>query len=76
MKVTKRKLQAILKESVFTPSEPGPLKIIAEVGDKNYYVQRSIELCKMFLEDPGLDYLTQAISLLALAKYYSISDKK
>ena len=73
MRVTKRKLAAILRESVFAPSQPGPLKIIADVDNTEYYVRRAIELCRIFLEEASEDTepLAMAISLLALARYHA-----
>ncbi len=70
--MTKRKLQAILRESAFSPSKPGPLKIISDVGSLNYWITRAIELSTLSLTalttDQRQHYLKQAISLLALAR--------
>lgn len=70
--ITRRKLAAILRESVFTPTTPGPLKVIIDVGDTDYYIKRAIELCTMSLKSKivkqRLVLLTQAISLLAVSK--------
>lgn len=78
-KITKRKLAAILRESIFTPSNPGPLKVIFDVGDRDYYIKRAMELCAMALEQPFINHkinqLTTAITLLAIAKN-EISSKR
>lgn len=71
--MTKRELAAILRESVFAPNKPGPLKVIMDVGDSRYYMQRALELILLSLKSPTdeqkLDYLGQAITLLAMAKH-------
>jgi len=70
--ITKTKIAATLRESVFTPTTPGPLKVIIDVGDIDYYIKRSMELCTLALcsvtAKSKLSYLTQAISLLAVGK--------
>jgi hypothetical protein len=59
-RVNKTQLQRILRESVFDPNEPGPLKVISDVGNVDYYRNRSIEL----ISDGNLKL---AIAVLALA---------
>lgn len=70
--ITQRKIASTLRESVFTPTTPGPLKVIIDVGDTDYYIKRVIELCTMLLSvnsiKAKLALLTQAISLLAVGK--------
>lgn len=70
--ITKQKIAATLRESIFTPSKPGPLKVIIDVGDTDYYIKRVIELCTSALDhsDPlqRSFQLTWAISLLAVSK--------
>ena len=67
--VNKKLIAQILRDSVFSPTETGPLKMIAEVGDPRYYIQRTIELLRSALQCPFNDNEIQmAISLLALAK--------
>jgi len=69
MKITKRNLAAVLRESVFSPSVPGPLKVIVDVESTDYYVRRAIEMCTRYLDEfANPESLTRAISLLALAK--------
>ncbi|HDZ13470.1 hypothetical protein LCGC14_1092680 [marine sediment metagenome] len=74
MKVTKRNIQAILRESVFAPSTPGAIKAILDVGDKIYYVKRAKELLDYFLGEEDNEQLTCAITLLALAKLENSKD--
>lgn len=72
--ITKRKIASTLRESVFTPITPGPLKVIIDVGDIDYYIKRTIELCTVALTGEyqttksRMAALTQAISLLAVGK--------
>lgn len=68
MKFTKRQLQATLRESVFTPKDPGHLGPIMDVGDTTYYVKRARELLGVYLREPNTVFLTTVITLLALAK--------
>jgi len=72
-KITKRELAAVLRESVFAPNKPGPLKIIVDVGDSRYYSQRALELIVLSLQSPTgeqkQDYLGDAITLLGVAKH-------
>ncbi len=72
-KITKRELAAILRESAVAPNKPGPLKIIIDVGDVQYYMRRAMELVTLTLISPTVDqqeyYLEQAIFLLGVAKH-------
>ncbi len=72
-KITKRELAATLRESIFAPNKPGPLKVIMDVGGSYYYRQRALELVTLSLESPTEEqcvyYLEQAITLLAVAKH-------
>ena len=72
-KINKRELAAVLRESIFAPNKPGPLKVIIDVGDTRYYSQRALELITLSLESPTEEqcayYLEQAITLLAVAKF-------
>ncbi len=68
MKITKRRIQETLRESVFTPRDPGSLKAIIDVGNRDYYIRRAKELLDWTLEDGSNIHLTMAISLIALAK--------
>lgn len=60
---SKTALRKILKASEFDPRAAGPLKIIADVGNKDYYRSRAIEL----ISDNTTKSVQQAISLLALS---------
>ena len=48
-------------ESVFDPRAPGPMKVIADIGNQNYYKLRAIELIHE-------GRLIEATSILALAQ--------
>lgn len=78
-RINKRELAATLRESVFAPNKPGPLKIMVDVGDPRYYIQRAMEFGTLTLQSPTIDqqidYLEQAIALLAVAKHTIRSDK-
>lgn len=70
--MNQRQIQSKLKESVFAPSKPGPLKIIADVWNSDYYINRAIEMLAVSL-DKNLtagkpDLRRSAISLIALAR--------
>lgn len=79
-KITKRELAAILRESVVAPNKSGPLKVIIDVGDPRYYMQRTLELVTLSLTSPTVDqqeyYLEQAIFLLGVAKYTIRTNQK
>lgn len=68
MKITKRQVQVTLRESVFTPRDPGPLRAIIDVGNREYYIRRAKEFLDRAIETKSNAQLTLAISLLALAK--------
>ena len=72
--ITYTNMKKTLLESMFNPKEAvGPIKIIMEVNDANYYVLRAVEFINEARNYP-LDVenynekITKAISLLALAK--------
>ena len=50
--VNKKLIAQILRDSVFSPTETGPLKMIAEVGDPRYYKQRAIEMIRASIDTP------------------------
>jgi len=72
-KINKKELAAVLRESVQAINKPGPLRVIVDVGDTRYYVQRALELSTLILESPTSEqqiaYLSDAIFLLGVAKY-------
>ena len=63
---SKREIQKALSDCAFNPREPGPMQIIADVGDLNYYRHRAIEELKN--ADNGC--ARKAIQLLALVIAY------
>lgn len=72
-KITKKELAAVLRESVQAINRPGPLRVIVDVGDTRYYIQRVLELVTLILESPTneqqIAYLSDAIFLLGVAKH-------
>ena len=70
--MNKRQIARALREAVFTPGKLGPLKIIADVGDADYYINRAREFLTLSLDSPTIEqqfyYLDMALSLIALAK--------
>ena len=77
--MNKRQIAKALREAVFTPGKPGPIKIIADVGSTDYYINRSREFLTLSLESPTFDqcthYLNMALSLIALAKVNMDNEK-
>ncbi len=72
-KINKKEIAAVLRESVQAINRPGPLRVIVDVGDTRYYVQRAVELGTLILESPTSEqqiaYLSDAIFLLGVAKH-------
>ncbi len=68
-----RELAAVLRESVISLVKPGPMRLMAEIGDHRYYRQRALELINLTLmaSTPAQQthYLEQAITLLGIAKH-------
>ena len=65
--ITKTKITQILNACKFNPRIPGPLKIIADVGNTAYYKNRAIEFIEQSKLSGEKECLERAISLLALA---------
>lgn len=63
-KVSKTQITKILNDCKFNPRVPGPLKVIADVGNTDYYCRRAIEFIKCSTSNDGMK---NAIALLALA---------
>ena len=76
---TKREIAAALRSAIFSPGKPGPLRVIADVGDLNYYIRRAQELLTLSLTALTTEqrdhYLTTALSILALAKVENAETK-
>lgn len=47
-KITKTLLRKVIKDVIPDPKDPGPFRIIADVGDTGYYEQRAIEALNSF----------------------------
>lgn len=80
MIITRNQLAATLRESVFTPSKPGPMQVVLDVGDVNYYIRRALEFVTFasenFTPDSRIMYLENAITLLAVAKFQLKKEKE
>ncbi len=71
--MNKTQISKELKEAVFAPGKPGPMKIIVDVGDSDYYIRRAKEFLDQTLDGTYdraeyQEILTKALSLIALAK--------
>ena len=70
--MNKSQIARALREAVFTPNKLGPMKIIADVGNTNYYVRRATEFLTLSLtaltRDQRVKYFDSALGLIALAK--------
>jgi len=85
-KINKRELAAVLRESVFAPNKPGPLKVIMDVGDSRYYRQRALELITLswweafwsnhythwlWIMNPSLAYILCAIVFVLVGMFFT-----
>ena len=72
--MTRREIQKVLQESVYSPGKKGPFKVILENNNPDYLEIRSIEYLNDALKFVDRDRklyeecITKAISLLATAK--------
>ena len=69
--MNKTQLAKKLRESAFAPNNPGTLKIIADVGNSEYYIKRAIEMLRHSeVQEPIWKEVSRrdAISLIALAR--------
>jgi len=70
--MNKRQITATLREASFSPGKLGPMKIIADVGNVDYYINRSREFLSLSRSALTLEqkryYLNMALSTIALAK--------
>ena len=64
MVTTAAAIKRVYRDCVFSPRKDGPLKIIADVGNPAYYVQRAREILARVMDSGDLK---RAIQLLALA---------
>ena len=62
--VNKSKIRSVLSDCVFAPTEPGPMRIIADVGSVDYYKRRA---CEVLTQETNVEDLRFAIRLLVLA---------
>ncbi len=70
--ITRSQITVALREATFTPSKLGPLKIIVDVGNTDYYITRAREFLVLAAQSPSmaqrLKYLNMALSLIAISK--------
>lgn len=65
--VNKKKLRKILSDCAFSPTEPGPFKVISDVGDPEYYLKRAREELSYTHQDADLVFAIRCLTL-ALAE--------
>ena len=75
--LTKTLVQQLLKQSVFNPKDKTPFSVVISIASPEYCEMKAIELISeaqiSVREAVGSDYhdkITQAISLLTLARFY------
>ena len=71
LRVTKKTIQKLLSESVYTPGLPGPMQFVSENASPDYCETRAMELVGEAKISTPEDYHTrmkQAVSLLILAR--------
>ncbi len=70
--MNKRQITKALSTAAFTPGKLGPMKVIADVGNINYYVRRATEFLTLSLtaltREQRIKYFDSALGLIALAK--------
>ena len=70
--MNKRQIAKALSSAAFTPGKLGPMKIIADVGNINYYIRRATEFLTLSLtaltREQRVKYFDCALGLIALAK--------
>ena len=78
-KISKTAVKLMLREIAFDPRKPGPMKIVSDLEDSNYYEQRALEeimgaraLLGSSKESESLykEMMYKAIRLLLLALYH------
>ncbi len=74
MRVTKGKIDAALRSVSFKPTDPGPMRVILDVGDADYFMKRAEEFLISASNSPTKaqrkDRLEMALRLTALALVY------
>jgi len=71
--MNKSQIRAKLKDSVLAPNKNGTFKIIADVGNSDYYIKRAIEILRLSeIKDAEVRKQARinAITLIALARVY------
>ncbi len=68
--MNQKQIKTLLNESLFNPKLPGPMKIVAEISNLDYFKCKAIELIKQSSFSSPQDCLRDAISILILARCY------
>lgn len=72
MKITKRKIDAALREASFDPSAASTMRVILDVDDTAYFIMRAKEFLNLALGSLSrfnqVVHLTSALQLIAVAK--------
>lgn len=70
MKVNKRNISRVLRDCTFSPQFDPVMKVIVDVGNPRYYINRAIEELKRVPDELPFEdkRLTTAIQLIVLAK--------
>jgi len=75
MKITKKQIDKAIRKASFTPSRLGPIKIILDVGNMDYYIKRAQEYLILASRSPTKEqrdaYLTLALQLTTVAAVYN-----
>ncbi|MEE9548731.1 MAG: hypothetical protein V3V68_05185 [Nitrosomonadaceae bacterium] len=70
--MNQRQITKALSSATFAPGKPGPLKVIADVGNINYYIRRAMEFLTLSLtaltKAQRVKYFDSALGMVALAK--------
>lgn len=67
--MSKRAIKKILSDLAFDPKATGPLKVISEAGNREYYVRRACEELMRRPSSTADKEIDFAIQLLVLAKH-------
>lgn len=67
LKVNKSQLRTVASKLAFAPSEAGPLKVVVDAGNADYWTNRAVEFILQHLETKGTEPLYAAAQLLVLA---------
>jgi hypothetical protein len=72
--VSMTQLRQVLKQAAFNPKKPGPMKIVTDLDDPNYWMLKAVENLQTIQALPAREHkrmsalIIQSIQLLALAE--------